>query len=117
MSLESLENGRFQYERYCATCHGDDGSGDGPISMVGELRGPFGGVLAIAGPASIAKIRSDGHLYSMIRYGRRRMPAYQRIGSDDRWDIVNYLRYLNGQSGIAQSGVAQPGIAQKEIGQ
>lgn len=100
MSLESLDNGKEQYQLYCATCHGDGGLGDGPVSMMGELRGPFGGVLAIAGPASIAKIRSDGHLYSTIRQGRRRMPSYQRIASDDRWDIVNYLRYLNGQKGI-----------------
>ena len=100
MSLASLENGREQYVTFCATCHGDTGTGDGPVSMMGELRGPFGGVLAIGGPASVAKIRSDGHLYATIRYGRRRMPSYQRIPSDDRWDIVNYLRYLNGQKGI-----------------
>jgi hypothetical protein len=30
------------------------------------------------------------------------MPAYQRIESDDRWDIVNYIRYLNGQKGIGE---------------
>jgi hypothetical protein len=44
-----------------------------------KQRGPFVGVLAIAGPASIAKQRSDGHIYSTIRYGRRRMPSYHRI--------------------------------------
>ncbi|MEM7410814.1 MAG: cytochrome c [Myxococcota bacterium] len=102
MSLDSLENGKVAYEIYCATCHGDTGVGDGPVSMNGDLRGPFGGVLAIAGPASIAKIRSDGHIYSTIRYGRRRMPGYARIPSDDRWDIVNYIRYLNEQKGIGQ---------------
>lgn len=101
-TLESLENGRLHYARYCATCHGATGLGDGPVSMVGDLRGPLAGVLAINGPASIAKIRSDGHLYSTIRYGRRRMPAYQRIAEQDRWDIVNYIRYLNGQKEIAQ---------------
>jgi len=58
MSLASLENGRFQYQRYCATCHGDEGLGDGPVSMTGELRGPLGGVLAVNGPASIARIDS-----------------------------------------------------------
>ena len=30
------------------------------------------------------------------------MPAYQRIPSDDRWDIVNYVRYLGGQQGVSQ---------------
>jgi mono/diheme cytochrome c family protein len=102
MSLASLENGRFQYQRYCATCHGDEGLGDGPVSMTGELRGPFGGVLALNGPASIASVRSDGHIYTTIRNGRRRMPAYQRIIAADRWDIVNYIRYLNGQKGIGE---------------
>jgi hypothetical protein len=29
------------------------------------------------------------------------MPSYQRIPSGDRWDIVNYVRYLNGQRGFA----------------
>ena len=101
-SLDSLENGRAQYARNCAACHGDKGLGDGPVSMTGAIKGPLGGVLAVAGPASIARVRSDGHIYATIRYGRRRMPSYQRITSADRWDIVNYIRYLNGQKGIGQ---------------
>ncbi len=102
MSLESLENGREQYDAYCATCHGAGGLGDGPVSVLGEPQGPVAGVLPIAGPASLAKVRSDGHIYTTIRYGRRRMPGYIRIPSEDRWDIVNYIRYLNGQKGVAQ---------------
>jgi cytochrome c len=102
MSLASLENGRLQYERFCATCHGSGGMGDGAVSMTGEVQGPLGGVLPLAGPASIARVRADGHIYSSIRYGRRRMPGYQRIPSQDRWDIVNYIRYLNGQKGVGQ---------------
>ena len=99
MTLDSLENGRVQYERFCATCHGMTGLGDGPVSMTGELRGPFVGVFAVAGPASMVKAQNltDGRIYAAIRYGRRRMPAYQRIPSDDRWDIVNYIQYLNGE--------------------
>jgi len=27
------------------------------------------------------------------------MPNYSRIQSDDRWDIVNYLRYLENPNG------------------
>ena len=100
MSLEALNNGKEQYEIFCGPCHGDTGLGDGPVSMTGPLMGPMAAVLPVAGPGSIARIRSDGHLYTTIRYGRRRMPGYARIPSDDRWDIVNYIRYLNGQEGV-----------------
>jgi mono/diheme cytochrome c family protein len=103
MSLASLENGRTLFNRYCSTCHGPGGLGDGPVSMMSKQRGPFAGVLAIAGPASITKQRSDGHIYSTIRYGRRRMPSYHRIPSDDRWDIVNFVRYLNDPTRFAQA--------------
>jgi len=98
-SLASLQNGKAQYEIYCITCHGESGLGDGPVSMTGEIAGPFIGVLPIAGPASVAKVRSEGHIYNSIRYGRRRMPAYRRISSEDRWDIVNYVMYIN-QPGV-----------------
>jgi len=93
-SFKSIENGRVQFERFCAACHGLGGLGDGSVSVTGEISGPLAGVLALAGPTSIARIRSDGHIYTTIRYGRRRMPSYNRIQSDDRWDIVNYPRYL-----------------------
>jgi mono/diheme cytochrome c family protein len=102
MSLASLENGRIQFARFCSTCHGAGGLGDGPVSMTGPIQGPLAGVLPLAGPASIARVRSDGHIYATIRYGRRRMPSYQRIPSEDRWDIVNYIRYLNDQKGVGQ---------------
>jgi len=101
-NLDSIQNGRVQFERYCSTCHGLQGLGDGPVSVTGEINGPFAGVLAVAGPTSIARIRSDGHIYTTIRYGRRRMPNYSRIQSDDRWDIVNYLRYLENPNGSLQ---------------
>ena len=98
MSLASLENGRKWYTTYCATCHGASGGGDGPVSMTGPLKGPFAGVL----PLAVVAARSDGHIYTTIRYGRRRMPSYGRIPSADRWDIVNYLRYMIQNKGIGQ---------------
>jgi hypothetical protein len=50
----------------------------------------------------VVAARSDGHVYTTIRYGRRRMPSYGRIASNDRWDLVNYLRYMIQQKGMAQ---------------
>jgi len=98
-SLESLENGRNLFLTICITCHGPLGLGDGPVSMMGDISGPFVGVLPIAGPAGMAKIRPEGHIYNTIRYGRRRMPSYKRLPAEDRWDIVNYVKYLS-QPGV-----------------
>lgn len=88
--LASLENGRDQYGTFCATCHGATGLADGPVAR------KFLGVLPLVG---VVKARSDGHIYATIRYGRRRMPSYQRIPAQDRWDIVNYVRYLDQKGG------------------
>lgn len=96
MTLASVENGRAQYERYCEACHGASGMGDGPVSAMGSIMGPLQGVL----PLIVTGARSDGHVYTTIRYGRRRMPGYTRIRAEDRWDIVNYIRYLTQQKGI-----------------
>ena len=46
---------------------------------------------------SVAKVFSDGHIYTTISLGRGRMPNYKRITPDDRWNVVNYLREMNGQ--------------------
>jgi mono/diheme cytochrome c family protein len=102
VSVGSLESGRQAYARFCSPCHGVSGRGDGPVSMTGPLQGPIAAVLPLTGPGGLAKIRSDGHIYTTIRYGRRRMPNYRRIPPAERWDIVNWLRYLDGQRTVAQ---------------
>lgn len=88
--FRSLENGRNQYETFCAPCHGVTGLANGPVAQV------FPGVLPLVG---IVRVRSDGHIYTTIRQGRRRMPSYARIAAEDRWDIVNYVRYLDEKGG------------------
>ena len=58
--------------------------------------GPFGLVLPIGGPSSLARVLTDGHIYATISLGRGRMPNYSRINPEDRWNVVNYVRELNG---------------------
>jgi mono/diheme cytochrome c family protein len=98
-TLASLKNGEVLFNRYCTTCHGPQGGGDGPVAGPPFGTGPFGLVLPIGGPSSVAKAFTDGHIYSTITLGRGRMPSYQRIPADGRWDLINYIRDLNGQGG------------------
>lgn len=90
MSEASLANGRMQYQINCAVCHGDAGAGDGGATRFGMI--PF----PITGPST--QNLSDGHIWAIIRNGRGLMPSYNRIEEADRWDVVNYVRALQGRA-------------------
>lgn len=98
-NLASLKRGEEVYKETCVTCHGVSGGGDGPVAGPPFGQGPFGMVLPIGGPMSVAKGLTDGHIFSTITLGRGRMPSYRRISPEDRWNVVNYVRDLNGQGG------------------
>ena len=87
----SLNNGRLYYQINCAVCHGPLGRGDGPAT-----RFYFPGISLLT---DITKGRTDGYIFAMIRNGRGLMPTYNRIEESDRWDIVNYIRSLQGKLG------------------
>lgn len=100
-TLASLKNGEMLYARYCTTCHGPEGHGNGPVAGPPFGTGPFGLVLPVGGPYSVAKGFTDGHIYTTISVGSKnlRMPNYRRIPPEQRWDLVNYIREINGQGG------------------
>lgn len=83
--------GKVMMETYCAPCHGADGVNLGPVAAPGRVPG----VVPLAGPAGISKLRSDGWIYLTIRNGGAIMPAYSWAMSDaEMWSIVRYLRTL-----------------------
>ena len=103
-SAASLMNGRKYYQINCAVCHGDAGMGDGPASKLG--------VPGISLVNDITKGRTDGYIFGMIRNGRGLMPSYNRIEDPDRWDVVNYIRGLQGAGGqqVQTGPLAAPGV-------
>jgi mono/diheme cytochrome c family protein len=101
----SLANGRLYYQINCAVCHGVAGAGDGSAVRYGMIPMPI--------VADLTKNRSDGYLFAIMRNGRGAMPSYNRIEESDRWDVVNYLRSLQGLAPTVQvtSGpMAAPGV-------
>ena len=98
-TAESLARGEELYVRICAICHAANGSGVGPVTQVGMLPMP------LISPQAIGY--TDGYLYGMIRVGRGLMPPYgHQIGHFDRWNIVNYVRTLQGVLPPAQAAPA-----------
>jgi len=86
----SIARGEELFLRFCAPCHGPNGAGvTGYIIPAGFP--PF--------PLVTDRVRgfTDGYIYGMIRMGRGLMPSYgARISHFDRWNVVNYLRVLQG---------------------
>ena len=98
----SLHNGRMYYSINCAVCHGDAGKGDGPIMKAKAIYPP-----PLMGASAEGK--SDGYIWGIIRNGRGAMPPYNRIEEMDRWDVVNYVRGLQGKYQVATGPVGLPG--------
>lgn len=99
VSDSSLANGRRYYQVNCAVCHGDGGMGNGPATKYG--------VPGISLMTDMTKARTDGYIYGMIRNGRGSMPSYNRIEEPDRWDVVNYVRGLQGRIDTTRFAVKQ----------
>lgn len=85
----SLVNGRKLFQINCSPCHGEAGMGNGPATKFG--------IAGINLTADHAKGLADGYIYGMIRNGRGAMPTYNRIEEMQRWDVVNYVRGLQGK--------------------
>ena len=98
----SLHNGRMYYQINCAVCHGEAGKGDGPILATKAIFPP-----PLVGPSAEGK--TDGYIWAIIRNGRGAMPSYNRIEELDRWDVVNYVRGLQGRHQVAVGPVGLPG--------
>ena len=100
----SLANGRMYYVINCAVCHGMTGKGDGTAVKYGVFPFPL-----TSGPAMS---RTDGYIFGMIRNGRGNMPTYNRIEEKDRWDVVNYIRGLQGKlpAAVPTGQLAVPGF-------
>jgi mono/diheme cytochrome c family protein len=100
----SLANGRKYFQINCVVCHGDRGMGDGPATKYG--------LPGINLTTDMTKGRTDGYIFGMIRNGRGLMPPYNRIEEMDRWDVVNYLRALQGANGktVEVGPLAAPGV-------
>jgi mono/diheme cytochrome c family protein len=111
----SVNRGRIQYQINCEPCHGPLGMGNGPVTKYGYP------VPAIGSGSNAATKLTDGYIFGMIRNGRGLMPTYNRIEEPDRWDIINYLRSIQGKGTIAadtshgrpgETGPLVPGASQ-----
>ena len=81
------DNGERMYNTYCAPCHAEAGTGNGPVAVRAKT---IPGI-PLAGTA----MQTEGYLYLTIRNGGAIMPSYYWAMTDaEMWDVVAYLRRL-----------------------
>jgi mono/diheme cytochrome c family protein len=85
-SEASNKAGMVLYTKYCASCHGKKGLGDGvKARTLKDFAGDFSG--------SYYQNQTDGEHFYKTKVGRDEMPKYEgKLSDEDIWNIVNYMR-------------------------
>lgn len=82
----SSKAGLVLYTKYCASCHGKTGLGDGvKARTLKDFAGDFSG--------AYYQNQTDGEHFYKTKFGRGEMPKYEgKLTDEDIWNIVNYMR-------------------------
>jgi mono/diheme cytochrome c family protein len=92
-TVDNLQRGANLFAADCSPCHGPMGRGDGTV--VHLLAHKPADLLT-----GVSKNLPDGYIYGYIRNGGIWMPAYaDAMSSDERWQVVMYLRKLQDKYG------------------
>jgi mono/diheme cytochrome c family protein len=91
-SDEAIAEGRVHFADHCASCHGNDGSGQTELG-----RGLYPKAPDMRLPAT--QNLSDGELFRIIEHGIRftGMPAWATgspAGENESWRLVHFIRHL-----------------------
>lgn len=90
LTRESAARGKALFLARCSQCHGPEGHGGGPVSRFF----PPAPDLAYA----TVRQRSDGYIWGTIGYGGRAMPpAREGLTDRERWDLVDFVRTIQGR--------------------
>ena len=83
----SIARGERKFLRTCAPCHGATLAGEGRVA---PLFMPPPDLLA-----QPTRERTDGFIYSYIRFGGVVMPSYgAQVTAVEAWNLVNYIRHM-----------------------
>jgi mono/diheme cytochrome c family protein len=89
-NLQTLSEGKAQYEIFCMSCHGEQGDGNGYL---------YTSKLYAMKPTSLIESyiqdKKDGEIFHIITVGSLSglMGAHgSQINAENRWKIINYVR-------------------------
>ena len=90
---ETIEAGKKLYQRYCASCHGQQAKGDGSMALAGGTPSDLTDETWDYGS-------TDGEIFVAIRDGvSSDMLAYkEKLNEKQIWQVVNFIRSLGPKS-------------------
>ena len=90
---DAVEAGKKLFTRYCASCHGPQGKGDGSMALAGGT------------PSNLTDDKwdhgsTDGEIFVAIRDGTSPdMEAYkEKLSEKEIWQVVTFVRSLGGKT-------------------
>ncbi len=88
-NAESVETGKKLYQRYCASCHGPNGKGDGGMALAGGTPSDLTDDTWDYGS-------TDGEIFTAVRDGvSSDMLAYkEKLNDKQIWQVVNFIRSI-----------------------
>ncbi len=97
-SAQILSDGKQAYDRNCASCHGEDGSGYGP-----EAAGLDPPPQDLTDPA-FHEARTDGEMMWVLRHGISGTSMAASVGKglteEEGWAVIRYIRSLRAVGGV-----------------
>ncbi len=101
-SAAALAAGKIVYAEKCASCHGDNGNGQGDQAKLYSVKPQD------FTDAHLMSQMTDGELFWKMSEGRRPMPGFKKQLTDEqRWQVVGYIRTFVKRSD-ASSGHTPP---------
>ena len=93
---ENLKQGEYNFNIYCAACHGKKGMGDGPVVKILEKRDNMG-LLPPAYNSDQLKGATEGQIFYTTQYGKGNMGPYAaQLSAFERWQVVMFVQTLQG---------------------
>ncbi|TWU21789.1 c-type cytochrome [Bythopirellula polymerisocia] len=90
--IASADRGDALFSVFCISCHGADGTGNGPVAKWGFPPPPS----LLTGKSREMK---DGQLFHILTYGQNSMPQFAaQLPPASRWDLINYIRRIQNES-------------------
>ncbi|MBT3302991.1 MAG: cytochrome c [Bacteroidetes bacterium] len=85
----SIATGKTMYSKFCKSCHGSKGKGDGPKAMNLDSK-----MRSFA--SAEYKKQTAGEKYYKSFIGRDEMPNFEKKipDTEDRWAVINYMETM-----------------------